>query len=82
MPKPPKPRERESNWLMPSQWMPTNPEVADVAEWGMNPLPVYTDQLGPNEESEAEERIAAAQAKRLEEVDPDVEKRKLQGQEE
>lgn len=51
---------------MPSQWMVVDPSVADVAEWGVQDPPLYTSDLGEDKQAEAEERIAAEQARRIE----------------
>lgn len=58
----------QDNLLMPSQWMPQDPEVADVSTWGTKPLPKYTSDMKPDDMSAAEERIAANQSNKMSEA--------------
>ena len=60
---PPVPKAPKPGFMMPNEWMPEDPEVADVATWGQNDPPKYTEQLPEKQRVAAEERIAAQVAK-------------------
>ena len=49
--------------MLPEDWMPVDPEQADVAVWGQNDPPQYTVDLPPSQRAGAEERIAKQVAK-------------------
>jgi len=60
---------RKANLIPPREWMPADPEVADVATWGQNPVPMYVSDFPPDEQEEMMKEYDANYAKMMKSAD-------------